>query len=65
MSNNLGIKEKSRVGQFFCKHKNTRWFVENKKGFQIISGEKRLHICKDCGKVIGECFMEYEGMGYK
>lgn len=60
-----GIKIKGKIGQFFCKHKNTKWFAEPTSGFQVISGEKRVEICMDCSKEISSCFAEYEGSGFR
>lgn len=60
----MDINKKGKIGQFFCKHKDTGWYTK-KEMFLSLRGEQRYHICRDCGKVIGEQFMEYEGMGFK
>lgn len=65
MANNLGITEKGKIGQFFCKHIHKEWYVKKESGFQSISGERRYLICKDCGKEVRTFFAEYEGMGFK
>lgn len=61
MVNDITVKNK--LGQLFCRHKNQGWYVDNSN--MAISGEKRLLICRDCGKVVNEMFARYEGMGYK
>lgn len=60
--NNIMVKGK--LGQFFCRHKNKEWFVRNSP-FSSLRGERRLHICTDCGKEVGSYLAEYEGIGYK
>lgn len=65
MANNLGITEKGKIGQFFCKHRNNEWFVEQEGMFASLVGEKRVNVCKDCGKFLGKYIAEYEGPGFK
>lgn len=60
-----GITLKNRFGQYFCKHKNTQWFVHEGGSFQNIRGERRYLSCTDCGKHINDYFAEYEGNGFK
>lgn len=58
------ITVKNKLLQILCRHKNKDWFKE--KGLlKTISGEKHYYVCKDCGKVLDERFLEYEGMGFK
>lgn len=59
-----GITKKSRLGQLLCKHKNKGWYTKNSM-FQSLSGERQYQVCTDCGKVVSERFLEYEGSGYK
>ncbi len=59
------IKIKGKIGQLLCRHKNTQWFVKESRDFQPISGEIRVHVCKDCGKEVSRYFAQYEGMGFK
>ncbi|GAQ17988.1 interferon-induced 35 kDa protein [Oceanobacillus picturae] len=59
-----GITKKNKLKQFFCKHKNVGSYTEQTE-FQTLSGETVLHICKDCGTLMGKQFLEYEGMGFK
>ncbi|WP_067725339.1 hypothetical protein [Oceanobacillus damuensis] len=59
-----GITKKNKLMQFLCRHKNIGSYTQQSQ-FQIISGETVLHICKDCGKMTGKQFLEYEGMGFK
>ncbi|MEM5009309.1 hypothetical protein WKH57_01180 [Niallia taxi] len=59
-----GINVKGKIGQFFCRHKNKEWFIR-KSQFSSLRGERRLHICTECGKEVGSYFAEYEDTGYK
>ena len=57
---------KSKIAQFFCRHKHTEWYTKKSNSpFSAISGERRYLICEDCGKEIRSFFAEYEGMGFK
>ena len=58
------IVEKGKVAQFFCRHKESDWFKERSL-FQNLSGETHHKVCLNCGKVIGERFLRYEGNGFK
>ncbi|GAB3062021.1 hypothetical protein ACFOU0_05955 [Salinicoccus sesuvii] len=62
----MGIKQKGRIGQFFCSHKNNGWFKKvGASHFSALNGERRYQICKDCGKEINSFFAKYEGNGLK
>lgn len=58
------IEQKSKLAQFFCGHKNTGWYRKDFP-FENLRGERHYKVCEKCGKVLGERFMEYEGMGFK
>jgi RNA polymerase-binding transcription factor DksA len=58
------IPRKSKLKQFFCRHKNTGWYQKD-SNLLIISGETHYHVCHDCGKEIDRRFLAYEGRGFK
>lgn len=58
------IVKKSRFKQFLCRHRKRGWYLENTL-FQSLNGERHYNICEDCGKVLDERFLEYEGNGFK
>ena len=58
------IVKKNKFKQFFCRHINNGWYLENTL-FQSLKGERHYNICNDCGKVLKERFFEYEGNGFK
>nr|DAI22364.1 MAG TPA: 30S ribosomal protein S2 [Caudoviricetes sp.] len=53
---------KNFIIRLFCKHEY-QYYADTKS--LLVSGERRYHICKKCGKYNGSIFLEYEGMGYK
>lgn len=55
---------KNKIAQLFCKHKNKGWYKMTEK-YSCISGERRYLICEDCGKIFTDCFLKYEGFGFK
>lgn len=56
MTNDDWINKKGKIGQFFCKHKNSNWYVKNEP-FQTLSGERQYKYCLDCGKQLDERFV--------
>lgn len=63
MSNDLGITEKGKFGQFWCPHKNKKWFTDH--SYTGINGQKQVRICTDCSKKTTEFIALYEGNGFK
>lgn len=59
MANDLGITEKGKVGQFFCKHKYTNWYAK-KAPYLVLSGDRHYKICVDCGKELDTRFVEHD-----
>jgi len=59
MANDVVITEKSKIGQFFCKHKNVNWYAK-KEPFQTLSGDRQYKICMDCGKRLDERFIRHD-----
>lgn len=59
----LGIK--TRIRQCFCEHE-ARWMRKNDMFFNL-RGETHYLVCKKCGKILDERFMEYDydGKGFK
>ena len=66
MSKNTIIKSigwrKNFIIRLFCKH-DYQYYADTNS--LLVSGERRYHICKKCGKYNGSIFLEYEGMGFK
>ena len=61
MVNELGINVKSKIGQWLCKHKNTKWFREKEDGpYLVISGYSERKVCMDCGKHLDKTFTRYD-----
>lgn len=58
------IKLKIKLKQLFCRHKNKLW-MKKKSTFQCLSGDEIFIVCRDCGKILDEKFIEHEGMGWK
>ncbi|WP_324279294.1 hypothetical protein [Fusobacterium polymorphum] len=58
------IKLKIKLKQLFCRHKNKLW-MKKKSTFQCLSGDEIFLVCRDCGKILDEKFIEHEGMGWK
>ena len=58
------IKLKIKLKQLFCRHKNKVW-MKKKSTFQCLSGDEIFLVCRDCGKILDEKFIEHEGMGWK
>lgn len=58
------MKVKGKIGQFFCKHKNTGWYTKSHK-FKSLQGDTQYKVCKDCGKELASVSCEYEGSGYR
>ncbi len=52
-------KPKSKIAQFFCKHKRTCWCTKVSTYYNI-SGERRYLVCEDCGKVLNSYFHKYD-----
>ena len=50
---------KTKIKQFFCKHKNVGFFRLETK-FHHLHGEVVYTICEDCGKILKDEFMEWE-----
>jgi len=59
LTNNLGITEKGKIGQFFCKHKNANWFQKKERFFNL-SGDKHYKVCTDCGKTVDARFVRHD-----
>jgi hypothetical protein len=53
-----------KLKQLFCRHKNKLW-MKKKSTFQCLSGDEIFIVCRDCGKILDEKFIEHEGMGWK
>lgn len=58
------IKLKIKLKQLFCRYKNKGW-MKKKSTFQCLSGDEIFLVCRDCGKILDEKFIEHEGMGWK
>lgn len=59
----VGIK--TRIKQRFCSHE-AQWMRKNDMFFNL-RGETHYLVCKKCGKILDERFMEYDydGKGFK
>lgn len=45
-----GLKQRSKIRQYFCKHDRMDWY-EEKGVFEGRSGKYSYYACKKCGKV--------------
>lgn len=50
---------KTKIKQFFCKHKNVGFYRMETK-FHSLNGEEVYTICEDCRKILESEFMEWE-----
>ena len=55
----MTITKKGKIGQFFCRHKNTRWYEKNGPFFAL-NGDRHYKICNDCGKQVDEKFIRHD-----
>lgn len=55
----MNTNHKSKIKQFFCKHKNTIWY-EMKGPFFSLNGERHYKFCNDCGKKVDERFIRHD-----
>lgn len=55
----MDITRKGKIGQFFCRHKNTEWFLK-KEPFANLSGDRQYKVCKDCGKQMDTKFVRHD-----
>lgn len=53
------VVKKGKIGQFFCRHKNTGWFLKSEPFFNL-NGDRHYKICKDCGKQLGKQFIRHD-----
>lgn len=58
MSDASKIKTKGIIGQFFCRHKNTDWYLKQEK-FHALNGRRQYKVCNDCGKIVDSIFMPH------
>ena len=55
----LAITNKSKIGQFFCRHKESQWCQKSQLFFNL-SGDRVYLICLDCGKQIDSKFVKHD-----
>lgn len=53
------INQKSFVGKLFCKHQFITGENCSPYGLTIISGEDKVTVCKECGKIKERKFIRY------
>lgn len=57
--NELPYIKKGKIGQFFCRHKETNWFTKQEP-FLTLSGDRQYRVCMHCSKQLDERFIRHD-----